>query len=151
MPYRVYGRIAMTIVAAAESTACYAYRPLGRPAPNAGAEVRATLSIPTSVQVGEITIQDVDRVEGVVYRANGDSLLVSGAWVYTRLGTRYAANGGVFSFDRPQLRALEVRRLSPGRTGLAAVVTVGLVAALFAGIEQALGGSGPPPGGGDGH
>jgi hypothetical protein len=151
MRSRQSGRIAIAIVAAACSTACYAYQPLTRPTPDAGAEVRATLLTPASVQVGEITIQDVDRVEGLVYRANGDSLLVSGAWLYTRLGSRYAANGGVFSFDRPQLRVVEVRRLSPARTGLAAVLTVGLVAGLFAAVEQALGGSGPPPGGGDGH
>jgi len=141
----------VAMAAAILSVGCYAYRPLGQPTRAAGAEVRATLATPISVQLGEITVQDVDRVEGLVYRATGDTVVISSSWVYTRLGSRYFANGGVFAFDGPQLRSLQVRRLSPARTSLAGLVTVGVAAAMFSGVKQALGGGGPPPPPSDGH
>lgn len=146
------GQVGATLVAAVLATACYAYQPMTRPTPKAGTEVRATVSTPFNLQVGDVTIQDIDRVEGLVQYASGDSLLVSGSWLYTQLGSRYAANGSVLFIDRPRLKVLEVRRLSPARTGLASVATVGIVAALFAGVQQALGGgSGSGASGGEAH
>jgi hypothetical protein len=133
------------------STACYAYRPLVEPTPAAGSEVRATLATPSSLRVGELTLHDVNRVDGLVYSARGDSLLVSGNWVYTQVGSRYAANGGVFPFERPALRSLEVRRFSLARTGAAAVVTAVVSFALFRVVDRVLGGEGPPPPNGTGH
>lgn len=134
-------------MALATSAACYAYRPLGETTPAPGREVRATLATPVSLRVGELTLHDVDRVEGLVYTAGPESLLVSGSWVYTQVGSRYPAGGGVFPIERPTLRSLEVRRLSAPRTGLAAVLTVGIAVALFGVVDHVLGGSGPggPP------
>ena len=143
-----FGSITIALLAAG----CYEYRPTTQPAPARGTEVRARLSTPASVRIGDMTIDDVDRVEGLLYYVSGDSLLLSGSWVTTRRGSRYATNGGVLYFERPQVSALEVRRLSPARTGLASVITVGVLVGMFAAVEQALGGSGPPgSGGGDGN
>lgn len=138
-------------VALVASAACYAYRPLVETTPAPGREVRATLATPVSLRVGELTLHDVDRVEGLIYAAGPESLLVSGSWVYTQLGSRYPANGGVFPLERPALRSLEVRRLSAPRTGLAAVLTLGVTVALFGVVDHVLGGSGPggPPGQGN--
>jgi hypothetical protein len=142
----------VAMAAAILSVGCYAYRPLEQPTPAAGAEVRATLATPRNVQLGEIVVQDVNRIEGLVYQASGDSVVISGTWVYTRLGSRYAANGGAFYLTRPELGTpLEVRRVSPARTGIAGLMTVGVVAAMFAGVKQALGGGGPPPPPSDGN
>jgi hypothetical protein len=138
-------------VGVAVSAACYAYRPVGETPPAAGREVRATLATPVSLRVGELTLHDVDRVEGLVFAASSDSLLLSGSWVYTQLGSRYPANGGVFPFERPALRSVEVRRLSARRTGLAAVLTLVVAAALFGVVDQVLSGSGAGPSGGDGN
>lgn len=102
--------LGMACIAAAVSSACYAYQPAGRVTPAPGREVRAMLATPTSLRIGELTLHDVERLEGLVYSANGDSLTLSGAWVYTQLGSRYAANGGVFPLERPRLRTLEDRK-----------------------------------------
>ncbi len=141
----------VAIAAAILLAGCYGYRPLEQPTPAAGTEVRAMLATPTNVELGDITVRDVDRIEGLVYQATGDSVAISGESVYTRGGSRYDANGGVFYVTRAQLRSLEVRRLSPARTSLAGLVTVGVAAAMFSGVKQALGGGGPPPPPSDGN
>jgi hypothetical protein len=132
------------VAATAALAACLTYRPLDRPVPVPGTEVRATLAIPIAVPLGQITVQDVDRIEGLVYQANRDSVVISTSWVYTREGSRYAANGSVLYFTHRDLALLEVRHLSPVRSGLAGLVTVGLAASLLAGVKRALGGGGGP-------
>jgi hypothetical protein len=57
----------------------------------------------------------------------------------------------VFPVPRPALRALEVRRLSPRRTGVAAALTVVVTVALFSVVDRVLTGSGPPPPPGEGN
>ncbi|HEY3221952.1 MAG TPA: hypothetical protein VGJ80_14575 [Gemmatimonadales bacterium] len=140
VPWRMPAVAGMAVL----SAACFAYQPLQQPVPVPGTEVRATLATPVSVPLGEVTVQNVNRIEGLVYRAGADSLVISGIWVYTCEGSRYAANGSALYFTHPELASLEVRRLSPGRSGLAGLVTVGLAASLFAGVKQALGGGGSP-------
>jgi hypothetical protein len=135
-------RIGTTIVAAMLLSACYTYQPLARPTPDAGAEVRATFSEPVPFRVGEQTIHDVQRIEGQVYSSNGDTVLVWGTWLQTGVGSRYSAQGGSLALPRERIATLEQRRFSAGRSGLAALVTGGIVAALFALVEGALGGSG---------
>ncbi len=137
-------RIPTVAATAALSAACFAYQPLQRPAPVPGTEVRATLATPISVSLGQITVQNVDRIEGLVYRTNADSLVISGSWVRTREGSDFAANGGAVYFTKADLASLEVRRLSPVRSGLVGLVTAGLAASLFAGVKRALGGGGGP-------
>jgi hypothetical protein len=130
------------------ATACYAYRPLGNPAPRMGAEVRATFAEPLPVQLGEVTIRDVKTVEGQVYSANRDTVLVWGMWVHTLAGSRYSAKGGSFTLSRDRIASLEERRFSAARSGAAALIVAGLVAGLFTLVEGALGGSsdgGQPP------
>ena len=144
------GRSYLAIAAfAGLSGACYTYQyqPLAAPAPRPGVEVRAELSTPIRVQIGEMTLNDVSLVEGQVYYAQGDSVMVWGQWIYTRGGTRFSANGGSLYLDRQHVGTLQVRRLSAVRSGVAGAVTVGLVVALFQLVESALGGggSGGPP------
>jgi hypothetical protein len=137
------------LVVVALATACYAYRPLGSPAPRMGAEVRATFAEPLPFQLGELTIRDVKSVEGQVYSANGDTVLVWAMWVHTLAGSRYSAQGGSLVLPRERIATFEERRISPARSGLAAVMAGGLVVLLFTLVESALGGSGgdtrPPP------
>src|SRR5436190_21498186 len=85
-------RIPTVAATAGLAAACFAYQPLQRPAPVPGTEVRATLATPISVSLGQITVQNVDRIEGLVYRTNADSLVISGSWVRTREGSDFAAN-----------------------------------------------------------
>jgi hypothetical protein len=129
-------------VAAVLLSGCYTYQPLTRPTPEAGAEVRATLAQPVPLQVGDLTIHDVDRIEGQVHSADGDTVRVWGAWLHTRSGGRHSANGGSLALPRDRIATIEQRRLSPARSALAALVVGGVVAALFTLVEGALGGSG---------
>ena len=141
-------RIAATLAAGVLLSACFAYQPVTLATPEAGAEVRATLAQPVPLQIGELTIHDVARVEGQVHSAGGDTVRVWGTWLHTRGGGRHSANGGSLALPRERIASLEQRRLSPTRSGLAALMAGGVVAALFALVEGALGGSGgsgPPP------
>lgn len=137
--------VAMGLLPAFLGTACYTYRPVDGTVPVVGTEVRAHLSPPGSFQVGEFTIHDVNGVEGQVYQASGDTLLVWGSFLQTRIGSRYSAGGGSLFLSRQQVGSLEVRRLSTGRSIVAGVLTVGLVGALFGLVKSALAGSGPQP------
>ena len=130
------------VMLAALSGACYSYRPLEAPVPRVGAEVRAQLSDPISVQVGDVTLNGVNLVEGRVYRAQADSVMVYGDWLYTSVGSRYSANGGALLLNRERIGSLQVRRLSAARSGVAGAVAVGVVVLLFRLVESALGGSG---------
>jgi len=130
------------VTLSALSGACYTYQPLEAPAPRPGAEVRAELSTPIRVQIGEMTLNDVNLVEGQVSYARGDSVMVWGQWIYTRGGSRYSANGGALFLDRQQVGALQVRRLSAVRSGVASAAAIGAVVLLFRLVESALGGSG---------
>jgi hypothetical protein len=150
-PYRRLGVFLAPICSLFLTADCYTYQPLRAPVPATGQEIRGTMLTTRSVRLGEITLDGVDRIEGIVQSAHGDSVVVSADWVYTQRGSRYSANGGILPLDRTALRSLEVRRLSPARTGLAAVLAVGVTALLFRAVDRVLGGSRPPPGGGDGN
>jgi hypothetical protein len=128
---------------------CYVYRPVGALTLAPGAEIRAQLTPPGTFRLGELTVSEVEGVEGQVSKANGDSLLIWGTWLRTRIGSRYHANHGLLALDRQQVGALQVRRFSASRTVLAGVAGAGILYALFRLADAALGGDGAGGGGTD--
>ena len=138
---------------AVASTGCYQYFPLQaeEPLPEPGAEVRAQLTLPQSLELGSTTVHDVSDVEGDVYETDGDTVAVFSRWLGTSYGGRLRTDGAVFYFPRSQLQRLEERRLEPVKSGLAVgAIAVGLLVAYeaaFSGAGAQRGGSGD--GGGD--
>lgn len=140
MPLRCNSKVVTAVTLGLVSGACFTYAPLEAPVPQVGSEVRARLADPIDVQVGDMTLNGVNQVEGRVYRAQADSVMVYGDWVYTQVGSRYPANGGALLLARDRIGSLQVRRLSPGRSGIAGVAAVGVMFLVFRLVESALGG-----------
>ncbi len=110
---------------------CYTYQPVGDTVPASGVEVRAHLSPARDFDIGEITVEEVNRIEGTVYSASSDSLALWGQWLYSRFGTRYDPKGAVFYMDRGKVPMMERRTLHPMRTVVALAVIVGIGYGMF--------------------
>lgn len=117
----MYTKLVSVLVVGA--TACYTYVPVKGVVPGPGAEVRSHFEPMRDVDIGEITVRDVDRIEGTVYRASADTLSVWGQWLYSQTGIRYDPQGAMFNLAPETVRDLEVRKLNPIRSALA--VTIG--------------------------
>lgn len=116
----------LILTAAVLSTACFQYMPVdpSAPLPEAGDEVRIQLESPQALDLGSITINDVNRVAGHVRQSEGDTLSLFSSDLRTAYGFRQRTDGAVFYFDRSELRTLEKRELSTWKTGLAAGTAV---------------------------
>ena len=129
--------------------ACYTYQAVTGPTPGVGAEIRVNLSPPQNFQLGEFTIHDVNRVEGEVYHANADSLLVWGSWLHTRIGSKYRAERAMLFVPRSRIALLEQQRIAPAQTGLLAAAGAAVVFLLVKLVERVAGGGdsdgGKPP------
>ena len=118
--------IALSILAL---SGCYTYVPVNGDPPPSGKEVRAYLRPARSFGVGEITVQDVTRVEGIMYISAADTIAVWSNWFYTAMGTRFFGSNAVVYIPRTEIPQFEVRKLHPVRTvgalGVATVLGVG--------------------------
>ncbi len=125
---------------------CYLYAPVGEAVPERGSEVKARLAPTQDLDLGEITVRDVDEVEGVVYRATPDSLAVSSTWLHSRAGARFGTNGAIFYFERGSVDDVQVRRLHAARSVVAVAAFLSIGAGLFNFIASPGGDqSGEPP------
>jgi hypothetical protein len=143
----------LTLILAVASTGCYQYFPVQEeaPLPEPGAEVRAQLALPQSLELGTTTISDVSAVEGDVYESNGDTLAVFSRVLSTPYGASLHTDGAVFYFPRSQLQRLEERRFEPVKSGLAVgAIAVGLLVTYQAAMRGAgAAGGGNGDGGGE--
>ena len=113
---------------------CYNYVPVNGDPPPSGKEVRAYLRPARSFGVGEITVQDVTRVEGIMYISAADTIAVWSNWFYTAMGTRFFGSNAVVYIPRAEIPQFEVRKLHPVRT----VAALGVTAALGVGFFNLL-------------
>lgn len=124
----------LILVLAVASSACYQYYQVEdtAPLPEAGAEVRAELTTPQDLDLGDQTLHDVSRIEGEVYRSGGDTLGLFSRRIHTAYGSRQFTDGAVFYFDRSQFVRLEQRTLAPVQTGITlGVLAAGALTAVF--------------------
>jgi len=136
----------MSVLLMSSTVACYSYVPVGNVAPEPGKEVRAHLSPARDFPIGELTVRDVTEMEGTVFRATADTLVVWTDWLHSMLGTRYGANGSVYYVPRTEVPRLEVRRLHPAKTILALGIVVGAGISVFTfAVDNGGGGIPPPP------
>jgi hypothetical protein len=129
------------------SSACTQYFQIEDAAllPEPGAEVRARLAAPQPLELGTVTIHDVNRIEGDVYRSEGDTLGLFSRRIWSAYGFSQYTDGAVFYFDRSQFERLEQRKLVPVKTGIAVgAVAVGVVASMYYLIGLGGGAEGDP-------
>jgi hypothetical protein len=113
------------------------------PLPEPGREVRARLSPAKQINLGNITVNEINRIDGSVYSNGNDSLALWTQWVHSAFGERYYANGSVFYFPRQEVSRLEERRLMPAKTVIAVGGGVVALAIIFGLATQLGGGEGP--------
>jgi len=119
--------------------------------PPARAEVQVTLTRPMDFAVTDLTVRDVVRVRGEVISADSAWLRLSAFGLRSQSGFGYQAAGETVQIPRPQVAALQRRRVDPARTGLLAAAFAGAtvaIAALTGALDVGGGGGGrpgPPP------
>jgi len=144
-------RVSVLIAAAYLTSACYNFRPLETPIPDAGAYVAATLSDSGSVELARYLGPDVFVVRGRYLGSGADEhgLAVSVAEVETKRGDEVSWRGETITLPVDAIASLEVRRLDKGRSYLVAGVgAAGLIATTLA---FSLTGSGTQPNPGSGR
>lgn len=133
------------------SSGCYQYfRAADGASPNPGREVRLHLSPSRSFDLGSVTVNEIQEVEGAVYRADPDTVVLWAMSLQSRYGSKHNADGRVYFFPRSQISRLDERRLMPAKTVLAVVGTgaalVGIYELVRRGISSSTGSpvGGPP-------
>ncbi|MGH7483661.1 MAG: hypothetical protein ACRELV_16055 [Longimicrobiales bacterium] len=125
-------------------TACYAYTPVQSVEP--GMAVRARLTAAAAVRESESRNEVVREVEGLVVRADADSLALDILLVRGQSGGRTIEFRDTLNLMRLEVETLQAREFSAWRTA-AAVAGVGLLGAVM--IDQlSAGGEGEDDGDG---
>jgi len=131
--------------------ACFQYVPAALPPlPKPSTQVRVTLAEPMNISMGEFTLHDVTRIEGLVAAANGDTLGLVAKWLYPRVGRKYDALYGSYDVPLAEVQQLEAWRFAPKRTavflGVTAVATVVILHTVWRVVSGGrLGEVEPPP------
>lgn len=131
----------LILLLAVSSSACYQYFEIedAAPLPQPGTEVRVQLTAPQRLELGNVTVNDVGRIEGDVYRSKGDTLALFSRRIFSAYGFNRYTDGAVFYFDRSQFSRIEQRNLAPVQTAIAvAAITAGALATMR--IALAIGG-----------
>jgi hypothetical protein len=115
---------------------CFHYVPAAAgSAPRPETEVRVTLAQPIDIPMGEFTLNDVTRIEGVVTAADGDTLGLVAKWLRPQVGRRWDALFATYNIPVADIGQLEQWRLSGKRTvlfvGASAVVTAVVLNAVW--------------------
>lgn len=118
--------------------ACYTYRPLAVPEPEAGTRISAQLTGSGSRELAGQIGPDVLHVEGTVVHADSSGLDLEVREIESYRGIRSDWNGEQVRLPRVAVAGIQERKLSPGGTG---IMGGALVAGLYA-IYRVLGGPG---------
>ena len=129
---------------------CYTYVPVNGDLPPSGKEVRAHLRPARSFAVGEITVENVTRVDGIMYIRTADTIGVWSNWFYTAMGTRFFGSRAVVYIPRSEIPQLDVRKLHAARTvgalAVGAVLGVGFLNLLSNPVAEGSSSDNPPIG-----
>jgi hypothetical protein len=129
-------QLVFSIAALLLGTGCFHYVPTDVSSPpKPETEVRITLAQPMDVPMGEFTLNEVTRIEGIVTGADGDTLGVVARWLRPRVGRRYDALFASYNIPVSGIGQLEEWRVSGKRTilfaGALGVVTVVVLDAIW--------------------
>ena len=139
-------RIVCGLVILACVTRCFQYTVVERPALEIGTEVRIHMANARDLNVGMLTVADVNRMEGIVYEATPDTVALLSTWLFSAHGTRVRSNGEVYYWPRNEIPTVEVRKVQPAKTFVVLAIVAGLGYGVFQFVSDAGGGSeGQPP------
>jgi hypothetical protein len=135
----------LVILGSVASTACFHYVPVLPETAPQGTPVRARLTRTSAFELPQITVNNIDQVEGEVVRADGSELILSATWLQAVTGNGFAGNGWTVTIPGANVAAFEEKRLSWWRSGL---VVTGILVGTWFGFDAL--GIGPASGGGHG-
>ncbi len=124
---------------------CYHFVPATPAAIPQGTPVRARLSTMSNFELSQITVNNIDLVDGEMIRADAESLFLSATWLQAVTGNGYAGNGWTVEIPDANVAGFEEKRFSFWRSG---VVVAGVMAATWFGFDAL--GLTPTSGGGGG-
>lgn len=139
---RAAAALAALTAAAPLAAGCYAYAPVGRSAVTAGEPVRVALAEPAEAGLAGRVGDGVTAVEGRVRAQDARGVELAVTATVRRDGTVQPWSGEAVALTWPEVREVQTRRLSAGRSGLLAASLVGgaMVAAVGFGTDFVLGG-----------
>lgn len=143
-------RRVLVLFVAAATTGCFTYVPAEIEGPSRGETIRAHLSPPLTVPVGDIAVQQTESVAGEVVRWSDQYLVLSAQTLISSSGQDFLGRGFTVQLPRSSLVQLEARRFSTWRTALltggiiAGSVILGILAQEGFGGGDADGGGGQP-------
>lgn len=124
---------------------CYHYVPTVATAAPQGTPVRAHLDEMAAFELSQMTVNNIDQVEGEMVRVDSGDLILSATWLQAVTGNGYPGNGWTVRIPEANVTAVEERRLSWWRTGL---VVAGAAVGTWLGFDAL--GLGPTSGNGGG-
>jgi hypothetical protein len=96
---------------------CYHYVPAEGMTYPQGTPVRAQLARLAAFELAQVTVNNVEQVEGEVVRSENGELVLSATWLETPTGSGFPGNGWTLRIPEREVARLQVRRLSWWRTG----------------------------------
>jgi hypothetical protein len=97
----------------------------------------------SAFELAQITVNNIDQVEGEVVRVDGSDIVLSATWLQAITGNGYAGNGWTVRLPEVDVAQFEQKKISLWRTG---VVVTGILVGSWLGFEAL--GLGPAFGGG---
>ena len=128
---------------------CYHYVSTPTTSHPQGTPLRANLASMASFELAQVTVNNIDRVEGEMVRVDGGGdLILSATWLQAVTGNGYPGNGWTVRIPGANVAGVEMKKISWWRTG---AVIGGFMAATWLGFEALgvgpFGGDGGGPGG----
>jgi hypothetical protein len=111
---------------------CYHYVPALTTA-RQGTPLRARLNSMAAFELAQVTVNNIDQVEGEMVQVDGGDLVLSATWLEAVTGNGYAGNGWTVRIPEANVAGLEQKRLSWWRTGL---VIAGIAVGTALGFES---------------
>ncbi len=121
---------------------CYAYAPLATPAPpRRAAELRLQLSTPGDYRLTNITMNDVGTIDGELVTMDDSAVIVSATRLVARSGFEHLGEGATLRVPRSSIGAIQIKRLSGGRTALfvGGLVALGALTSAALGVAEVSG------------
>lgn len=129
-------------------TGCFHYVPVEE-VPRQGTAVRTYLSRPISLELTEVTANNVMEVRGEVVSDGADRVLLSAFGLRSASDFQHVAAGETVAIPRDAIERMEEKRISFPRTALAGAVLAGAGYLVQLGLRSAIGGNEggetPPP------
>ena len=98
---------------------CYHYVPTTTTAGHPqGTPLRAHLSTMSSFELSQITVNNIDRVEGELVRLDQGDVILSATWLQAVTGNGYPGNGWTVRIPEVNVTGVEKREISWWRTGV---------------------------------